>query len=332
MHLKHIAVLSFFMLWLSTSLSYADSGEIIIDQIWMPIETVESTSLVSSDWGAVDSWKVIPQTKILTWSTQKPTPNNQKVDIVGSPLSKDSILWDSIDDLKFIINKELESVVDIKNINTAHEVTQRIKSDLLEQTNLVQHKISFSTNSLYYNSSKQDIQKLQEVFKTIWLYKWEINWKYDSIIKTVQQYQINNNIVKNAQDGGYGRMWPKTKVQLEKDYLQAINDKVYQEILSVVKAEIEKIISQKNTAPKTSTQDTPPHEVIFTWAQNNEKGVSTGEIQKILDDQQVKIHTDVKLNASILLFFIAEIYMVLSLIAVIGYIIYRYQRRKKLYF
>jgi hypothetical protein len=94
-----------------------------------------------------------------------------------------------------LINKEISATQDITNVNTAHEITQRIKSQLLEQTSIIKNNVSFSSSNLYYNAPKEDIKKLQDIFKRIGLYKGEIDGKYESIIAVVKKYQISNNIV-----------------------------------------------------------------------------------------------------------------------------------------
>ncbi len=68
--------------------------------------------------------------------------------------------------------------------------------------------------SLWKNSNKEDIKKLQLFFKEIWLYNWNIDWIYNNkIIDIVFNLQIQNNIIKNEYDfwaGYWGQQTRKT--------------------------------------------------------------------------------------------------------------------------
>lgn len=68
------------------------------------------------------------------------------------------------------------------------------------------------------NSSSENIQKLQNIFKELWLYSWNVDGKFDSIKDNLIQYQVKNNIItsENAQDAWY--FGNKTIKNLEKQY------------------------------------------------------------------------------------------------------------------
>jgi hypothetical protein len=103
-----------------------------------------------------------------------------------------------------------------------------------------------------------------------------------------------------VQEAGYGRIGPRTKAQLEKDYLQAIDDKIYQEILVVVKEEIKKTLLQQSEEKKPIVQETAS---TSTGKQNQDNSVTTGQIQKIIESETPKSDKNV-LNSQTLSIFI----------------------------
>ena len=67
-------------------------------------------------------------------------------------------------------------------------------------------------------SKVEDIKILQKNFKTFWLYKGEIDWKFKSIEKPLVDYQLKNNLIASREEEAAGWFWPKTYVKLLKDY------------------------------------------------------------------------------------------------------------------
>ncbi len=65
---------------------------------------------------------------------------------------------------------------------------------------------------------KQDIKKLQKILSDLWMYDWEINWKYNKIINVISNYQIEKKLIKNVWDKANWYFWPKTRKNLSKDY------------------------------------------------------------------------------------------------------------------
>lgn len=74
--------------------------------------------------------------------------------------------------------------------------------------------------SIWKESSESDIIKLQEFFKEIELYNWEINWKYNSeIIDIIFNFQIENWILKEATDPWAWYWGQLTRESFKKAYL-----------------------------------------------------------------------------------------------------------------
>lgn len=87
-------------------------------------------------------------------------------------------------------------------------------NEILEEQNTV-----FDT-SLWKGSDPVAVSKLQEFFKDIGLYDWEINWLYNNkIIDIVYNYQIEKEIIKAETDEWAWYWWKITRDHFKKDYL-----------------------------------------------------------------------------------------------------------------
>jgi hypothetical protein len=90
-------------------------------------------------------------------------------------------------------------------------------------------------------SNKNEVKKVQEYFKWILFYYWEIDWKYESIKPTVIKYQLQKWIIKSENDTDAWYIWPKTNFELNKDLndknsLQKIEkDNLLQQIIQIKK-------------------------------------------------------------------------------------------------
>jgi hypothetical protein len=84
-------------------------------------------------------------------------------------------------------------------------------------------------------SNEDEVKKVQEYFKWILYYYWEIDWKYESIKPIVVKYQLQKWIIKSTTDTDAWYIWPKTNSALDKD----LNDKN-----SLQKNEKEKLLNQ----------------------------------------------------------------------------------------
>ena len=68
------------------------------------------------------------------------------------------------------------------------------------------------------NSSSSDVEKLQILFKNLWLYNWEIDWKYENIKNYLINYQVSNWIISSKDNDNAGYFWPKTIASLRRKY------------------------------------------------------------------------------------------------------------------
>ncbi len=79
--------------------------------------------------------------------------------------------------------------------------------------------------TVYIGYSKEDIKKVQKVFKTLGYYKWIIDWDYKKVEKNIIEYQINRKIISSKSDLWAGRFGPKTRAQAKKDYIKIVWNK-----------------------------------------------------------------------------------------------------------
>jgi hypothetical protein len=61
---------------------------------------------------------------------------------------------------------------------------------------------------------EEDVKKLQEKFKELWLYTWKVDWKYNSIKKDLINFQIKYKLIPSINDEAAGWFWPKTYTAL----------------------------------------------------------------------------------------------------------------------
>ncbi len=79
---------------------------------------------------------------------------------------------------------------------------------------------SFSAyeNQIFEWSNDVKVRKLQEVFKWLDLYEWNVDWNFNSIKYILLDYQVKAWIISNYEDYGAWYFWNKTIEALERDY------------------------------------------------------------------------------------------------------------------
>jgi len=136
---------------------------------------------------------------------------------------------------------------------------------------------SYKKLSLNPESSKEDIQKVQEYFKEIWFYDWEIDWVYENIKPIIIKYQIQKWIIVSENDDSAWYFWPKTIKYLSEDFwlwikyennlskierehiktkIKAIKNRLWTKYNTKMKKtimDIKKLKNKKNLDPKTKS-------------------------------------------------------------------------------
>lgn len=77
---------------------------------------------------------------------------------------------------------------------------------------------------IFNESNESKVKKLQEVFKWLGLYNWEINWEWQDIETPLINYQIQKWIVMTKDDEWAWYFWAKTMKSLEDNFWQKYLD------------------------------------------------------------------------------------------------------------
>ncbi len=139
--------------------------------------------------------------------------------------------------------------------------------------------------ALWIGSDSNNVKKLQQFFKDLWLYNWELNWIYnEEIISIVYNFQIDNDIVSSKNDSWAGYWWNITRDKFKKAYLnwefddiktqkieikQETKEQTEQENkqIIVVKEEVKQVIvEQKQVNDELSIFNLP-----LSWLENTKK-------------------------------------------------------------
>lgn len=87
--------------------------------------------------------------------------------------------------------------------------------------------------SLWKWSNSSRVKELQDFFKNLWIYNWEIDWVYnDEITSIVFNFQTENEIVSSKYDAWAWYWWVKTRDAFKKAYLNWDFDKSEENINS----------------------------------------------------------------------------------------------------
>lgn len=105
---------------------------------------------------------------------------------------------------------------------------------------------------IWPKSDEEEIKILQKIFFEIWLYNWQIDWKYNSIKDNLISYQLKNWIIKNISSDWAWYFWPITRTQVKKDYL-AYSEKNKTEIEKKKKVEAQLAQIKKTVETKVNS-------------------------------------------------------------------------------
>lgn len=138
----------------------------------------------------------------------------------------------------------------------------KIKKDAEEKAknqSIVQTTNQTSSNSelvifdknVWPESTQENIKNVQQIFKDLWLYNWEINWKYDDIKNILIDYQLKTWVIESKSNIWAWYFWPKTRAQTKSDYVvflekKKIEDEKNQKIqaeLALVKETVNKKVT-----------------------------------------------------------------------------------------
>lgn len=146
-------------------------------------------------------------------------------------------------------------------------------------TSWLKPKEDVFTYSLWIDSDLYKVKKLQQFFKDLWLYFWEINWIYnDEIISIVYNFQIDNEILSSKNDAWSGYWGNITRDKFKKAYLNWEFDDLKTQKIEVkqeVKVEIKQEVKQTPILVKEEVKKENNELEIFnlplSWVENTKK-------------------------------------------------------------
>ncbi len=138
------------------------------------------------------------------------------------------------------------------------------------------------------NPQIEEVKKVQELFKKLWMYSWKINWNYNSIKKIILKIQKQAWIIKNNHSWWAWYFWEKTKAALIKYFEKKYEEKNRNKKIKIKTYKIEKnkkiILSRKNKEKlKNIANKIKKYINQKAWIDNNKKKKLKNEIKnKIL--------------------------------------------------
>lgn len=175
-------------------------------------------------------------------------------------------------------NPQEQSIIKGKGISEENTLAQ--PSSLKE--NVQENNLNIFDNAI---SGIENIKKLQEILIEMWLYSWELTWKYDDITGVIYDYQISNEIVMNKSTPWAWNFWPKTRASLKESYTLFLKEKEEKERLLQEQEKRKKELEKKyreleKYAIEKATSRTNNLWVIREW----EVSQNVRELQLILSD------------------------------------------------
>lgn len=110
------------------------------------------------------------------------------------------------------VSNDSEVSLDYKTVASPEWATSKLKK---VAKNIKKQEVDIFNKAL---SSKQEIEKLQDLLIQMKLYSWEITWDYNDLIDSIYSFQLNNDIVKSEYSPWAWTYWPKTRLALKNAY------------------------------------------------------------------------------------------------------------------
>lgn len=86
-------------------------------------------------------------------------------------------------------------------------------------------KLAIFDKYIWPESNEASIIELEKIFAEMWLYNWNIDWKYGSIKDSLINYQIKLWVIDLKNDNWAWYFWPKTRTKAMKDYVAFLETK-----------------------------------------------------------------------------------------------------------
>lgn len=187
-----------------------------------------------SVWTTVSAWKKIWE----VWSTWNSTWNHLHfqidIDTTYSPIyydynscpysyyniSEEGVCFDelnniTVDPLLFLeTNWAILSKVTTVSNNTSKTYTTTTSNN----TTKSDYNLSIFDKTVYVDYAASDIREVQQIYKALGYYNWNITSDYNDVLESVIDYQVDKWVIENRNSTWAGRFWPKTRAQTKVDY------------------------------------------------------------------------------------------------------------------
>ncbi len=231
--------------WKKVFSNYAHMSKILVKK-WQKVNAWTKIWEVGSEWNSTWNhlhFQIDLDTLFHPFYYSRKTCPYSYSDITEKWVCFNELAAHTLDPLKFLETKG--AILDsIKNTNVKVS-----RSNFNTTSNYKAPKatsfMDIFNRTVYVWYSKDDIKKVQEVFKRIWYYKWVIDWNYSHIENDVIKYQLDKWVINSKTENWAGWFGPKTRAQAKKDYLKIIN-KIWLVNTSISK----KIVNNTNTTQK----------------------------------------------------------------------------------
>jgi len=226
------------------------------------------SKIIASVWQKVNAW-----TKIwLVWTTWNSTWNHLHFQIDLQRRSYPGYYnyktcpysYYEISE-KWVCFDELEKITldPLLFLETKWKILDNVKTTTVSRENFETNKnkwekdldIFYRTVYIWY--STYDIKRVQDIFTTLWYYKWKITWNYKDVENSIIKYQLDKKVISNKNEEWAWRFWPKTRKQAKKDYLIAL-----------------KSDNNNSSSNNSSNNDTQKEEIIENINNNKTEKIS----------------------------------------------------------
>lgn len=162
-----------------------------------------------------------------------------------------------------VVKSSNKTSIDYKKISAPYWVTNRLnKNNTKKQVNAInkikqktEFEIFLEKELKIFNKkikAEDEIKNLQKKLSDLWLYKWDINWEYNSIIGIITDYQLEKKLINKSSHKAAWYFGPSTRKNLSNDYKNYLTEeKEKKEKIEQFEKEIE---SLKNIASKKANK------------------------------------------------------------------------------
>jgi len=138
-------------------------------------------------------------------------------------------------------------------------------------------------NTIWPYSKKEDIEKLQNLFSTLWEYEWEITGEYRDVMPSLLDYQLEKKVIISRRESGAGYFGPKTRKVAKVDYKVALAVEEQREMeAQILKEAEEKLQKQREEVIAGVEKKIEKYIVAIGNPRYGQVSPSVRELQKVL--------------------------------------------------